>query len=79
MKNEGMPIDNFEYAADCLDPKTILESMRSGEIKAEVPRSNKKRFSTKEFFSDDVCTLIILILILYSIVNGIVAGETDYV
>ena len=41
VNNEGKPVDNFEYAASCLDPKIILESLRSGIIKAKIPISIK--------------------------------------
>lgn len=76
VNNEGKPVENFEYAASCLDPKIILESLRSGIIKAKIPHYNKKRFDIKEQYSSDVCTLIILILSLCSIVNRFSEGET---
>lgn len=71
-------IDNFNYAASCLDPGAIVESVKSGKVNTAGPYPVRKRFVTKEQYSDDVCTLIILILTLYSIINGIVEGEPDY-
>ena len=78
IKNEFKPIDNFNYAVSCLDPGAIVESVKSGKVNAAGPRPVRKRFVTKERYSDDVCTLIIMILILYSIINGMVEGEPDY-
>ena len=43
-----------------------------------IPPSKKKRFDTKELYSDDVCTLILSILFLCSIINGKVEGESDH-
>jgi len=78
IKNEGKFIDNFDYAADCLVPEEIVRSMKSEEVSVVIPPSKKKRFDTKELYSDDVCTLILSILILCSIVNRKVEGETDH-
>lgn len=78
IKNEGKPIDNFDYAADCLVPTSIVEAMKSEEVSVVFPPSKKKRFDTKELYSDDVCTLILSILFLCSIINGKVEGESDH-
>ena len=78
IKSEGKSIDNFEYAADCLIPANIVEAMRSEEIASGFSPARKKRFDTKEPYSDAVCTLILLILILCLIINGKVEGETDH-
>ena len=77
-KAEGKPIDNFDYSADCLDPDHIIESMRNEEVSIVFPPSKKKQFDTKEHYSDDVCTLILSILLLYAIVNGKVEREADH-
>ena len=78
IKNEFKPIDNFNYAVSCLDPGAIVGSVKSGKVNAAGPYPVRKRFVTKERYSDDVCTLIIMILTLYSIINGMVEGEPDY-
>lgn len=78
INNDGKPIDNFDYAVDCLVPTSIVDAMKSEEVSVVFPPSKKKRFDTKELYSDDVCTLIILILFLCSIINGKVEGETDH-
>ena len=70
IKNEGKPIANFDFAADCLVPADIIESMRSEEVSVWFSSSKKKRFNTKELYSEDMCTLIISILILCLIING---------
>lgn len=77
-KNEGKPIDNFDYSADCLVPASIVDAMKNEEVSVLFPPSKKKRFDTKEPYSDDVCTLILSILLLCLIINGKVEGETDY-
>ena len=77
-KSEGKPIGNFDYAADCLVPESIVDAMKSEEVSVVFPPSKKKRFDTKELYSEDICTLIMTILILCSIINGIVEGETDH-
>ena len=76
IENKGKPIDNFDYAAECLAPASILDALESETV--SFPFSKKKRFDTKELYSDDVCTLILSILILCSIINGKVEGETDH-
>ena len=76
--NEGRPITNFDYAADCLIPASIIGAMKSEEVSVVFPPSKKKRFDTKELYSDDVCTLVLSILFLCSIINGKVEGETDH-
>ncbi len=78
IKNEGKTIDNFDYAADCLIVKSIVDAMKNEEVPGVIPRSKKKRFDTKEPYSEDVCTLIMSILILCLIINGKVEGEADY-
>lgn len=78
IKNKGKPIDNFDYAADCLDPVSIIEAMKSEEASVVISPLKKKRFDTKEPYSDAVCTLILSILILCSIINGKVEGETGH-
>ncbi len=78
IKNEGKPIDNFDYAADCLVSASIVDAIKSEEVSVVFPPSKKKRFDTKELYSDDVCTLVLSILFLCSIINGKVEGETDH-
>lgn len=76
--NEGKPVVNFDYAADCLVPESIVDAMKNEEAAIVFPPVKKKRFDTKERYSDDVCTLVLSILILCSIINGKVEGETDH-
>lgn len=76
--NEGKTITNFDYAADCLIPASIIDAMKSKEDSGGFLPSKKKRFDTKELYSDDMCTLIMSILILCSIINGKVEGEADH-
>ena len=78
IKKEGKPIYNFDYALDCLIPASIIDAMKSEEVSVVFPPSKKKRFDTKEPYSDDVSTLILSILFLCSIINGKVEGETDH-
>ena len=78
VKNKDNPIDNFNYAAECLAPASIVDAMKSEEISIVHTRLKKKRFDTKELYGDDVCTLILTILILCFIINGKVEGENDY-
>lgn len=78
IKNNGKPIYNFDYAAKCLAPASIVDALKREEVSIVFPPSKKKRFNTKEPYSDDVCTLILSILILCSIINEKVEGETDH-
>ena len=78
IKNKDNHIDNFDYAAECLAPASIVDAMKSEEISIVHTRLKKKRFNMKDLYSDDVCTLILSILILFSIINGKVEGETDH-
>lgn len=78
IKNEGKPVYNFEYASDCLIPASIVEALKREEVSVVFPPSKKKRFDTKELYSDEVCALILLILLLCSIINRRIEGETDH-
>ena len=78
MKNEGKPIDNFDYAVDSLVPTSIVDAMKSEEVSVVFPSSKKKRFDAKELYNGDVCTLILSILFLCSIINGKVEGESAH-
>ena len=71
IKNEGKPIDNFDYASECLALASIVDAMKNEEVSVVFPPS-------KELYSDDVCTLILSILFLCSIISGKVEGETDH-
>ncbi len=70
IQSEVSPIDDFDYAADCLIPENIIDSMKDEEVWVVFPISKRKRFETKELYSDDICTLILSILILCLIING---------
>ena len=78
VKNDGKPIYNFNYAADCLSPTDIVSALKNEEISVVFPPSKKRRFDTKDLYSDDVCTLILSILILCSIANGTERGDADH-
>ncbi len=78
LKSEGKPIDNFNYAADCLSPTDIVNALKNKEISVVFPPSKKRRFDMKELYSDDVCTLILSMLILCSIANGTERGDTKH-
>ena len=75
IQNGDKPIENFDFAADCLVSMHIIEAMKKEEISILFPPSKKKRFDMKERYSDDVSTLMISILILCVIIDGIVEGE----
>ncbi len=77
IKNEGKLIDNFDYAADCLVPEEIIQSLKREEVSDRLPPF-KKNLNTKEPYSDAACTVILSILILCSIVNRKVEGETNH-
>ena len=78
LKSKGNPVENFDFAADCLVPEEIIESMRNEEVSGKFSSSKKKRFNTKELYSSDTCTFILSILILFLIINGKVEGETGH-
>ncbi len=78
IENESKPIFNFNYAADCLVLNDLVESLKNEEVSVVLPPSRKKRFDTKELYSDDMCVLIISMLILCLIISRQVEGETDH-
>jgi len=78
LKNNGMTIDNFDYSVDCLIPERVVESMEKDEVSVLFPPSKKRRFDTKELYSEDVCTLILSSMLLCSVINGKVEGEADH-
>ena len=76
--NEGTPIFNFEFSADCLDPEQIIEAMKNEEKSGVLSRSKKKCFNTKELYSKDTCTMIISVLLVWSLINRRVQGAADH-
>ena len=78
LKSKGKPIENFDFAVDCLVPEDIIESMRNEEVSGKFSSSKKKRFNTKELYSSDTSTFILSILILFLIINGKVEGEAGH-
>ena len=78
IKNKGKLIENFDYAAECLVPEEIIEAMKNEEVSAVRPLPGRKRFDMKELYSEDVCMLILSILILCSIIDGKVEREPDH-
>ena len=78
IQNEGKPIDNFNYAAECLLPANIVDALKNEKVSIAFPPFKKKRFDAKALYGDDMCTLILSILILCSIISEEVEGETDH-
>lgn len=78
LKSNDGPIMNFNYSANCIKPKEILESMKKEEVPGMIPNTKKKRLETKDLYSADVCTLILSTLVLCSIVNTTFEGDADH-
>ena len=77
INNKEKPITNFDYSAFCLIPEKLIDAIANKHGLAPAPRTTK-RFDTRDLYGSDRCTLIILIILLYSIVNGRVEGESGY-
>ncbi len=77
IKNKEKPITNFDYSAFCLIPEKLINDNLNKHGLAPAPRT-MKRFDTKDPYGNDRCTLILLIILLCSIVNGRVEGDSEY-
>lgn len=77
IKNTAEPIINFDYSAFCLIPEKLIDSLLNKDGSTPIPRTMKK-FDTKDPYGSDRCTLILLSILLCSIVNGRVEGDSDY-
>lgn len=78
LSNKGGAIDDFNFSAECLNPGEILTAMKKEETAAVIPHQKKKRFDTKEKYGSDTATMIISILMLWSIINASVQGDGDH-
>lgn len=72
-------VENFNYAADCLKPHKIMEALKDEEAMSLLPGAKKKkRFDTKKRYSLEVSTLVLSALVLESIANQVVEGDSDH-
>lgn len=77
IKDSANPIINFDYSAFCLIPKKLIDAILNKDGSTPIPRALKK-FDIKDPYGNDRCTLILLTIILFSIVDGRVEGDSDY-
>ena len=77
IKSKEETIDNFNFSAECLKPKEILSSMKNEETATVIPHQKKKRFEAEKSYDSDSATMIISILMLWSIINASVQGDAD--
>ena len=77
IKNKEKPIENFDYSAFCLVPEKLIKDNLNRHGMAPAPRTIK-RFDTRDPYGNDRCTVILLTILLCSIVNGRVEGDSDY-
>ena len=76
IKDPANPIIDFDYSAFCLIPEKLIDAILNKDGSTPIPRTMKK-FDIKDPYGNDRCTLILLIIILFSIVNGRVEGDPD--
>ena len=77
IKSKEKPIENFDYSAFCLVPEKLIKDNLNKQGLAPAPRTIK-RFDVRDPYGNDRCTVILLTILLCSIVNGRVEGESDY-
>ena len=73
ISNKYKEIKNFDFSAACIDPDTIITSMKNEE--SAILKIRKKRFDIKDLYCADTCTFILTIIILHKIVGDKVQGE----
>jgi len=73
IKNNNKEIENLDYSASCIDPDTIITSMKNEQDM--LLKLKKPKFDIKELYCSDTCTFIIAIIALYAIVGEKVQGE----
>lgn len=69
VKNEGKPIENFDYSAKFLDVNKILENLKKEETFILIPQNKKKRFELKEKYGIDTCIFVMIVITLCSVIN----------
>lgn len=75
IRNNGGVIENFDYSVESLDPEMVINAMKKEEVSIIVPFPKKKRFDLHERYGMDECSLVISIIMLWTIINGKVQGE----
>ena len=74
----GNPVVNFNYSSESIKPEEIMEALKNEETSSVLPNSKKKRFEVKNLYSADACTLILSAMLLCSIENRRIQGETAH-
>ncbi len=75
IENGGEIIENFEYDVNELDPWKIIEGMEKEEV--AVLLAKRRKFDMNDPYGSDKSTMVISILLLWSIVNERIE-ETNY-
>ena len=73
ISNNHKEISNFDFSAACIDPDTIIASLKDEE--STILKIRKKRFDIRDLYCSDTCTFIVAIIILYKIVGDKIQGE----
>ena len=68
LNSKSKYINDFDYSKDCLDIKTITESLKK-EQEATLGLAKKNKFDLKDLYCSDTCTFILAIIILHTIIN----------
>ena len=66
IKNNYSVIDNFDFSANVLKPDVVINAMK---MKEDFLIVKKKYFNIKELYSIDICTFVIAVILLYTIIN----------
>ena len=73
INNGHKSISNFDFSAECLSGKLIMESLRNEEISTFM--GTRKRFNNKDLYSKDRSTFIMVVIMYYYIKNMEVEDE----
>ncbi len=75
IENDMKPIDDFDYFRGALDPVAIIEAMRSEEARGFFLFQGSKLFDTNETYETGTCTIVIAMIVLFSVL--FIAGDTE--
>ena len=76
--SKGVVISDFDFAASCLEPDIIIKVIQEEVLPGVLPHTKKNLFWAEDKYCTQTCSLILLILLLFHIVNVWKKGDPEY-
>lgn len=62
-------IKDFDYSKECLNYKTIIETLKKEQESATLGLAKKNRFDLEDLYCSDTCTFILAIILIHKIMD----------